>query len=98
MIQDITLTAKPTALQVPEDLTSHDERRAEFFLELQDFGATGIEYMSGDEFAIPHIAFHDHEGNYSIAFLGEYLVKFNDYPEIQVYSEERFWSMFRSED
>lgn len=95
MIADITLTAKPTALQVPEDISHDDAKRTEFFIELEQFGATGIDWMSADDFTIPHIAFNDLEGNLSIAFLGEYLVKWDSFPEIQVYSEERFWAMFQ---
>lgn len=94
MIDDITLTAKPTALQIPEDIDSDPEKRAEFLVQLGAFGATGISYMSGDEFAIPHITWYDWEGNPSAGFLGEYLVKYDDFPEIQVYSEDRFFRLF----
>ena len=95
MITDIQTRAKPTALQVPEDISHNAKRRTEFFIELQEFGATGIEWMSGDQFSIPHLAFNDLEGNFSVAFLGEFLVRWDDFPEIQVYSEDRYFKMFQ---
>jgi hypothetical protein len=95
MITELTVAARPRALQIPEDLPHNSDKRAEFFLELQAMGAEKIEYMMGDDFAIPHVSWYDQDGNPSVGFLGEVLVQWDHYPEIQVYSESRFFSMFQ---